>query len=658
MKNLQNYIPVPLLALYVLGVLLQFYFKVVTSYPPLLIATIFLLLFTYFYVKKGLLLGAFLIGMGSMFLHDSSTVVLPTSEKRVQMEVIRLLKSNSEYDRYQMLLSGDEGFSKKIKVWATIEKDSSKIPFEIGTVLLTKTQFHEIKKPLNPFDFNFKNYLQKQNIRTQFYFKSSQVIPIYRPKYSLVRSVNQLRNTLKNQLTHKINSPDAAAVAMAMLLGERTFISEDLQQSYTKAGVIHVLAVSGLHIGIVVLLLHFLLKPLAFFKNGKEVNLGITILFLIFFAFLAGLSASVVRSVVMYVFVTIGVFLGSRTTVYYSLISSAFLLLLVNPFYLFDVGFQLSYLAVFSIVTFQPFVYSLWQPKFKLVDYFWKLSTVSLAAQLGVLPLSLYYFHQFPALFILANLVVIPCIGLVLVYGIFILIFSFFSSTPHFFFLFYEKIILFLNGFITWISKQEEFVFSSISFSGWQLIVAYLLVAALLLFLLKQNFQRLVSVLSLIVVFQFVCIYEKYASLKNDRFMVCHASKATVILHKNRGSLIPISSDSILVRSMVANYKQANFVFNIKKEQPLKSIYEFQKHKILVIDELGVYSIKNYHPTIVVLHNSPKINLERMLSQIHPKTIVVDGSNYFYLKAIWASTCKKYGVQFYDTYRQGAYLLP
>ena len=154
----------------------------------------------------------------------------------------------------------------------------------------------------------------------------------------------------------------------ALLLGQRQDISKELTANYSKAGAIHILAVSGLHVGIILWMLSFVLKPLERFKKGKVIKLVLVVLFLWFFAVLAGMSASVTRAVTMFSAIAIGQFFNKRNAIEQSLIFSMFLLLLLKPLFLFDVGFQLSYLAVFGIIWVQPVFYQLWKPKYYIID--------------------------------------------------------------------------------------------------------------------------------------------------------------------------------------------------------------------------------------------------------------------------------------------------
>jgi len=266
------------------------------------------------------------------------------------------------------------------------------------------------------------------------------------------------------------------------LLGQRQDISKEIYNSYTKAGAIHILAVSGLHVGIILLLLNFVFKPIEYVKHGKVYKTIILVLILWSFAVIAGLSASVVRAVSMFTIVAIAMNLNRPTNVYNTLAISMFFLLLFKPTFLFDVGFQLSYLAVFAIVIIQPMLYNLWRPKYFLFKFLWGIFTVTIAAQFGIIPVSLFYFHQFPGLFFISNLVIIPFLGTILGFGIIIIGLSLLNILPEFLAAIYGNIIGLMNTFVGWVSNQESFLFKNISFNIEQVFISYLLLILIIHF--------------------------------------------------------------------------------------------------------------------------------------------------------------------------------
>lgn len=204
-------------------------------------------------------------------------------------------------------------------------------------------------------------------------------------------------------------APDVLAVVSALAVGDKSGLTPELKAAYAASGTSHVLALSGLHVGILAILLSWLLWPLNRIRGGKWVISSCLLSFLWCFAFLSGLSPSVVRAVLMFSLYSVApVFTESRYSGFYAMSLAAFVMLIYNPLYLFDISFQLSFAAVLSIIFFYPRIERFWNVKNKLFRYLWQTAALSCAAQLGTLPLILYYFGTFPTYFLIANLVVAP----------------------------------------------------------------------------------------------------------------------------------------------------------------------------------------------------------------------------------------------------------
>jgi competence protein ComEC len=202
------------------------------------------------------------------------------------------------------------------------------------------------------------------------------------------------------------------------------------------------------------------------------------------YALVTGLSPSVLRAATMFSFIIAGQALNRQAYIYNSIAASAFLLLLVQPAILFEVGFQLSYMAVIFIVFLHPYLYRLLSFRYKILNSAWSLTCVSLAAQAGTVPLSLFYFHQFPSYFILSNFVVIPA-ATVIIYGAALLFIA--SPIPvllEIFGLLLNKFLQMVNFMIFFIEKMPGSLIANIRFAEWEAIFAYTIFATLSVWLL------------------------------------------------------------------------------------------------------------------------------------------------------------------------------
>jgi len=302
-----------------------------------------------------------------------------------------------------------------IKVLAYFEKSDSMNNIEPGSVVWFRGQPELIKKTGNPFEFDYQTYLIRNMIGHRIYLKKSNFHFLRDPKipnlaeWSLIVRSRLLKIVgkcgLKGEVFHLVS---------AISLGAREELEPETTLSFSKTGVIHVLAVSGMNVGIIYIVLDMMLRFLKRKKGGIFLYTMVILTAVWGYSLITALSASVLRATAMFTFIVIGKSLSRNPNIYNTLAASAFVLLCFNPMLLYDVGFQLSYAAVFSIVFFHPFIYGSLYFRYWIPDQIWALLTVSAAAQIGTLPLILHYFHQFPTWFLLANLMVIPLVTVIL----------------------------------------------------------------------------------------------------------------------------------------------------------------------------------------------------------------------------------------------------
>lgn len=574
----------------------------------------------------------------------------------VAMEIRETLKSNRSFDRFKAEVVQVNGSNSKGTVLLNFKKDTD-ISLQAGNLFIAKTQLQHIITPKNPYEFNYANYLAHQQIYHQVFVESKEIEFVQRGTFPFFVRLQKFRAELIQKISKKGIKKDELAVISALLLGERDYLSAELRNSYTNAGAIHILAISGLHVGILFLLISFMLKPLHSLPFGNVIAQLLILIVMWLFAMLAGLSPSVVRAVTMFSFISIGIFLNRKNSVYQSLIASAFILLLIHPRFLFEVGFQLSYTAVFFIVWLQPKIERLWKPKFKMLNYFWKLMTVSCAAQLGVLPLSLYYFHQFPALFFLSNLIIIPILGLLLGIGIFVLLLIEFEIQATLIIEAYSKVISVLNEIIAFIAGFESFVIKHIFWSAGLLITAYLVLVTFFKYIESKTWFRFGLAFFAIMVFYGVLFYEVGQQKEQHELVLFHKSRTTLIGKLEGRHMQIMGSDESEVLGFIKNYLSSKGVKNITYSKKLSNFMFFNKQQIVLIDSLGLYNYSTVKNPIVLLRNSPKINLDRLVGKLNPLVVVADGSNYRSYVTKWEWSAKKTKTPFYDTSQKGAFIL-
>jgi competence protein ComEC len=674
-----KFIPAQLTFFLIVGILIGNYFSIQPAQLVEVLGILILLFMAvYFYANKQLqptilftalvFLLSFFIGFGAITFknqlnnekHYSKQLQFSSSNPVSALITIEsTLKPTAYYDKYVAKVYELNGKKSIGKIFVNIKKDSTINELQVDDNLAVKMVFNTIAEPLNPYGFNYKKYLQQQQIHHQISGTHYRFLRLPKTNQSIKGIAAIVRGRITKALIHYGFKNDELAVVNALLLGQRQYITSELQQSYAGAGAIHILAVSGLHIGIILLILTAVFKPLHYFKHGKLAASMLIIIILWMYAILAGLSASVVRAVAMFTAIVIAMQVNRPSGVYKNLVISMFFLLLFNPYYLFEVGFQLSYLAVFSIVWIQPKLYNLWNLKFWIFDKLWQLLTVSMAAQIGVLPISLYYFHQFPGLFFVSNLVIIPFLGIILTAGIIIMALAVMQIVPQFMVDAYIFTIQQLNNFVAWIAHQEFFIIQQISMSFLLMVALYAFMFFGLKWIEEKVFYRLVLVLISVVMIQAVFIFERYTIQSTDEFIVFNESKSSTV-GKRIGNRIQFDTSADSLKT-APNYMNAYIVGagleEILPSEKIKNLYAFKNETILIVDSLGVYGFNSVKPTIVILRQSPKINLERLLKKIHPKIIIADGSNYKNYLRDWEQTCLKNKTPFHNTLQKGAFVL-
>jgi len=333
--------------------------------------------------------------------------------------VVETLKPNEFYTKFlvEIYSFNHQKSSGKVLVYFSKKNPDS---LQIGDLISFQSEIKPIQKNYNPDTFDYSNYMANQNVFHQIKcFENDYYIG------SKVKNFTFYINELRQKLVHSFDkhhfSIRTKSIINALLLGQKQQIDSETLNDYKNAGVVHILAISGLHIGIIYAFFNFIFGFLNRIKHGKVIKLVVIILLLWLFALISGMSASITRSVTMFSLIAFGTFLNRKNFMFNAVAASFLILLIYNPLYIFDVGFQLSYAAVLSILLFQPFYQKFYYSKNKIVVYITDLFLVSLAAQIGVLPFMMLYFKQVPTLFLLANFVVIPIATAVLILGIVVL---------------------------------------------------------------------------------------------------------------------------------------------------------------------------------------------------------------------------------------------
>jgi len=509
----------------------------------------------YFFLQKVisllLLLSFFLAGYFSIFFHfhknfDNVNIEKITQKQTWIAEIKELPREREKSFKVIVKLCAinDSTYWITKKVVLYFQKDSTIKNCRVGDKLLVNTKLSFIEPPKNPNQFNYEKFMKRKGIYltgyapTHSWRKTEDVNHI-----SVKRYASHLQRFLSSKLVESGVSGAEFSVAAAILLGNDETLEPELRASYAATGVSHILCVSGMHVGVIFMILGFLLQPLDKTLKTRYLKNVFLLVAVWIYANITGLAPSVTRSAAMFTFVILGMFIQRKTNVFHSLFASLFLLLTFNPLLLFELGFQFSYLAVFSIVLFQKKIAQYYKPKTKVGKYFWDLISVSIAAQMATAPIAVLYFGQFPVYFLLTNLVIIPISFVMTVTGVATLAFSFSELLSRGLGFILNVEVEMMNKAVFFIEKMPGALISNISINATQVFLLYVMIVILLIF---QNHKKKMVLINLLLlnVFLFIYAIDIYKSKQHTEVVRYDISKTPAFQFCYKGRAL-IFSDSI-----------------------------------------------------------------------------------------------------------------
>lgn len=580
-----------------------------------------------------------------------------TTLKPIALQITEVLKPSDYSNKYIANVLQIDSVHTLGKVLLLLKKENENNFISIDDQLLVYGNIIPLATPLNPDQFNYKGYLQNQEVYGEIRGSLETVLLHKKNTFSLRALAEKARNRVMGKLEASPLQPAERSIIQALLLGDKKDIDKELYADYAAAGAVHILAVSGLHVGVLYFLLGGLFLVVKRLPKGAYIHPLLVVILLWGFAFVTGLSPSVTRAVTMFSFFGLAQLLNRRTSTINTLALSFLFLLLLKPMWLFHVGFQLSYLAVFFIVWTVPLLSKIYTPHTWLGKRFWDIIYVSIAAQLGVFPLSIFYFHQFPGLFLLSNILILPLLGILLSGGVFIIFLLLLGGAPDALVIGYGKVIALLNRTIQWIASQETFLLKDLPFSFLNVLLCYAIIVTGILFLKNYTAKKVFLFLTSILLFVIALGIEKTVNNTNE-LIIFHKAKHTLLTERSGNSLKLFTTDTLLKNEKT--YPLASFLIknsiNKVTKYVLPPYFKFDGNVYMVIDSSGSYLNRPKKATIL-LTQSPKIHLEKLIDTLQPSLIVADGSNYTSFVKRWKKTCADKKISFHYTGEKGAYII-
>lgn len=668
------------------GILIQFYFgfsifllSLLAGVSVVLISIFFAVTFLkryYFGWLAGIAVNLLLIVMGALIVLNNdirnkknwignfdkdSIAVLATIEEPL-VEKAKSYKAEASVATVFVNGKWQEASGKILLYFA---KDSNLPALKYGSQVLFYKTLRPIKNSGNPGSFDYRQYSALQGIYHQVFLKNNE----YKATNTTAPNVltNQLfdiRNSVIRKLQQYIQGNREAGVAEALLIGYRNDLDKDLVQAYSNTGVVHIIAISGMHLGMIYGALIFLFKPFKKYQWTRWVKPIVILAVLWIFTLLAGAVPSILRSAVMFTFIVLGEAINRKSSIFNTLAASAFVMLCIDPYYLWDVGFQLSYAAVVGIVLFSKPVYNWFYIRNKLIDFSWKLTSVTISAQILTLPIIFYAFHQFPNLFLITNCVIVPLSSIILFAELILLISSFFPVLASITGFITGKMLAFMNGFIEWINKMPFAVYDEIQNNIAETILLYFFIISICYWLLIKNKSALFAALASALIFIIFDGYENFVLMQQQKIIVYNIPKHNAIDFIAGKKYAFVGDTALLNDGYLINFnlKPSRTLHRIKPANNLKSLFishpfvQFQGKRILMIDR----PFKFHNPAkipvdLIVISNNAGVYVSELANVFDCKQYVFDGSNSFYKINRWKKDCDSLHLPHYSTPDKGAF---
>lgn len=501
-------------------------------------------------------------------------------------------------------------------------------------VLVVEGSPDEIRSPTNPDEFDLKSYLAAGGIYHRDFVGRKQWTKADCTSYDIFGYSQLARQWCQRRLDLFIPAKQEHSIVDALVLGVTDDIDDEIRMDYASTGVIHVLAVSGLHVGVIYGVIIFFLKRFNRSRQGKWLVALFSMAILWGYAFVTGLSPSVLRAVAMFSVALIAGPIQRKPNALNTLGVSAFVLLLLQPSMILSVGFQLSYAAVLGIIVFYPVLNRLrGKQKGRLTRWLWQMTCVSLAAQLLTFPLTLYYFHQFPLYFLLANLVAIPAGTLLLIGGMVLVCISGFEPAAMLLGKALGFIVFTLNDFIRWMAEVPGNLIQGIYITGTQCILIYGMIGVLCILWIQKRFGWVV------VFFVLCCGYAAagwmhHAQAHTARFIVYHIRNKSAMEWQEGGSSLLLADSSVsdqdidyhIRPSRIANRVRA--VHRVTFEEGMKISYiPFAGHTFLYVGQPWRGEPLNLQVDHLIIGKEAMDPPEAMMAGIDFGNLITDSSN-------------------------------
>ncbi len=550
--------------------------------------------------------------------------------------VLNVIKEDIKKQNIELLVTrSDEDSWVYFKSLLYLKKDSVHESLLPGDKLLFKSKLTKVESESNPYAFDYSKYLNGKNIYGCFYLSSYQCIKL-ESGFSVSRYFYLFRNCFENKLLGLGFDDDVSSILIALILGDKTLIDNDVKGDFSGAGLMHLISVSGMHVGIIYLLIIFMLGGFKSKVNPK-IQLVIVLSCLWFYAGLTGMSPSVFRATIMFsIFIITKSQRRVNYSIYHSLAIAAFVILLLNPEAIINVGLWLSFMAVISIVYFYPRINSIVYLTKPWNKFIWSLFSLSLAAQIGTAPLVIYAFGYFPLWFFISNIIIVPFIPFVFLGGIFLMFIPEHSLLTKLLLGALNDLVLFVIEVAGWINNFYLSKYAGLQLNLFEVFILYVIIVFIILYNNTKSFLNLTGVLVSTILFLSLNTIFSYVQLSEERIVVHEIKDKSAI------SMIGLNNSCFYSDSRISDLELERKVMPLWRRYLLTTLgphrviddtiipfYNSNYHGIVLNVDVDLDTLKKLQlslDVIVITHKVSQNIISVVLSEFTTVEVVFDSS--------------------------------
>ena len=573
----------------------------------------------YAYLGISIILGVYI---HQNYNQDRGKKIIPTSK----IFFLEIVNQGNETEKYQNYIVKDLETNQQL-ILHLKHQDQKYYPNDEVIVYSKSTKIQGI---LNPYQFDYKNFLARKRIYAQLFAEN--VISKHKEGKGFYNWTAKSKEAVRNNLKQQGYTVESRAIISSMLLGDRTELTNELNQGYIATGVVHILSISGLHVMMIFLILQTTFQPLLKLKNGRKIRIISSLIFIWIFAFYVELQPPVFRSALMITIYYVSELLNRPKNIYHTLSLSAFIILVFQPNYLFDVGFQLSFSAVFFIVWLNPIFENFGKVKNNFIRKIKAMIETSISAQLGTLPIAVYYFNQFSGLFLFGNLILIPASFLMICGGIISVILVIFDLKITYYVWIFNQFIYYSNQYIYWLASFK-FVAKDIYISLFTAILLGIIIYFLRPLILNKSRIALATIVGCIILIESGRFLQLYQLNTSNELIVFNQYKNSIIGIRNARNLAIFSEKPIDEKTynyILKPYKIHNRIKQVDFYSYQSSFKHTQFIKHTTSIETKTFKLlldedDSNVPFYALIHNSKQYDYEKN-NQL--KRVIADASNY------------------------------